>query len=475
MTPPPREARAPHPAAAPTVAPTAARAAAPTVAVIGSGIAGLTAAYVLARERRVTLYEAEDRLGGHAHTHLVGAADTPVDSGFLVHNPANYPLLVRLFTELGVRTRPCEMSLSVGCEGCGLRYVSGSTLRTVPERPAGLDRATWRRALTEKARFSAAARRALAEPEPEPEPGAEPGTGTGTAPGTDPVTDPGTDRGTDRGTTLTLGEFIEKEGHDDYFVRHLVLPLVCAVWSCGPRAALRYPARYLFRFLAQHGLLDGGPATRWRTVVGGSADYVRRIAARVPEIRAGSAVTALTRTARGVEVTDAHGRGARYDQAVLATHPAQALALLTDATRPEREVFGAIGYLPSEVLLHTDARLLPDDERDRASWNHHQLRCAADDHEVSTSYHLNRLHGLPADPDYVVTLNAAVPPAPGSVLARMRYEHPLYSPGMLDARRRLPALSTPVLAYAGAYHGWGFHEDGCRSGVAAARTLGVDW
>ncbi|MET8828888.1 FAD-dependent oxidoreductase [Streptomyces sp. NPDC004610] len=412
-----------------------------TVAVIGSGIAGLTAAHVLAGERRVTLYEADDRLGGHAHTHLVGAADTPVDSGFLVHNPAAYPLLVRLFTELGVRTRPCEMSLSVGCAGCGLRYVSGSTLRTVPERPTGLDRVTWHRTLTEKARFTAAAHRALAEPV----------------------------------TTLTLGEFIEKEGHGDHFVRHLVLPLVCAVWSCGPRAALRYPAVYLFRFLAQHGLLDGGPATRWRTVVGGSADYVRRIAARIPEIRTGSAVTALTRTARGVEVTDAHGRGARFDQAVLATHPAQALALLTDATGPEREVLGAIGYVSSEVLLHTDGRLLPDDERDRASWNHHQLRCAADDDEVSTSYHLNRLHGLPADPDYVVTLNAAVPPAPGRVLARMRYEHPLYTPGMLDAQRRLPALSTPVLAYAGAYHGWGFHEDGCHSGVAAARTLGVDW
>jgi predicted NAD/FAD-binding protein len=413
----------------------------PTVAVIGSGVGSLTAAHILGRERHVTLYEADARLGGHTHTHRVGDGQLPVDSGFIVHNVANYPLLTRLFNEIGVSTRGSEMSMSVSCAGCGLRYVSGSTLRTVPGRPSSVDRLTWRQALAEIERFNGRIGEVLAEP----------------------------------AIPLTLGELLEEEGYSEYFVRHLVLPMVCAVWSCGPCGALRYPARYLFRFLANHGLLHGSTATRWRTVVGGSADYVRRIVAGLPEVRPATRVTAVTRVAGGLEVTDENGRSELFGAAVIGVHPADALALRTDPSREEQETLSAIGYVPSEVLLHTDSRLLPEAAADRASWNYWQGSCDASDTDVSISYHLNRLQGLPTGTDYVVTLNATDRVAPDRVLAAMRYEHPLYTTESLRAQGRLPALNSSTLAYAGAYHGWGFHEDGCRSGVAAARAVGVSW
>lgn len=412
-----------------------------TVAVIGSGIGGLTAAHILCRERRVTLYEAEARLGGHTHTHLVSDRQTPVDSGFIVHNTAHYPNLTRLFTELGVRTRGSEMSMSISCAGCGLHYVSGSTLRTPPSRPRSVDRLTWLQALAEIERFNGRVREVLAEP----------------------------------ATPITLGELLEKDGYSDYFVRHLVLPMVCAVWSCGPTSALRYPARYLFRFLDNHGLLHGSAATRWRTVVGGSAQYVRHIAAALPDIRTGTRVTGVTRVPDGVEVTDEHGRTELFGSVVIATHPSDAIALHTDPTDEEQEILGAIGYVPSEVVLHTDSRLLPRAEESRASWNYGQDRCDAADGEVSTSYHLNRLQGLTDTTDYLVTLNASHRIRPERVIATMRYEHPLYTPESLRAQGRLAQLNSRTVAYAGAYHGWGFHEDGCRSGVVAARSLGVPW
>lgn len=413
----------------------------PTVAVVGSGVAGLTAAHILRHARRVTLFEADDRLGGHTHTHTMGEQGLRVDSGFIVHNRASYPHLSRLFTELGVTTRVSEMSISVGCAGCGLRYVTSSALRTAPARPPSVDRITWLEALAETERFNATARRVLASP----------------------------------GSARTLGELLDEEKYAGYFVSHMVVPMVCAVWSCGPRSALRFPARYLLRFLDNHGLLHGSAATRWRTVVGGSADYVRRLASGLPDVRPGARVTAVDRSSGGVEVTDEHGRTEFFCSAVIATHPADALALRTNATEQEREVLGTIGYTPNEAVLHTDPALLPAAEADRASWNHLQKRCDADDGDTSTSYYLNRLQGLPGQADYVVTLNATERVRRDRVLATMRYEHPLYTPQSLAAQARLPRLNSPELAYAGAYHGWGFHEDGCRSGVAAARALGVAW
>ena len=417
------------------------------IAVIGGGISGLTAGYVLSRTDQVTLFEADRRLGGHADTHLVGPV--PVDTGFIVYNERTYPLLTRLFAELGVSTRASEMSMSVRCAGCGLHYAGK---RGPGGLAAGLRRGGGRFLwlLADVPRFHRAARRLLASDTP--------GGTAGRAP-----------------ADITFGEFLDDGGYSAYFQAHFALPLVAAVWSCPAGTALRYPARYLFAFLAQHGMLSVSGSPPWRTVTGGSRCYVERAARHLARVRLGTPVRAVRRFPDGAEVRDASGRAHQFDAVVIATHPDQALALLAPATRAEREVLGAFRYTPNPALLHTDARLLPDHPGVRASWNYELRRCRADPGAARVSYHLNRLQHLPAGRDYIVTLGAEDDVDPGLVLSRMDYAHPAYTPASVAAQRRLPELNTPVTAFAGAYHGWGFHEDGCRSGAQAARALGGAW
>ncbi|MCK9874068.1 FAD-dependent oxidoreductase [Nocardiopsis dassonvillei] len=416
------------------------------VAVIGSGVSGLTAAHVLHRDDDVTLFEADDRLGGHAHTHRIDGGpggELGVDSGFIVHNRRTYPHLLRLFDELGVHTQPTEMSMSVSCRGCGLEYAGARGMRAMlPNRsrrsPAYL------RMLTEIPRFHRAARRLLAATPP---PGAaEP----------------------------TLGAFVRHHRFTPYTVAHFLLPLVSAVWSCPPGTATDYPARYLFSFLANHGMLSVWGSPRWRTVTGGSHAYVERVAKNLHAVRTGTPVTSLARTAQGVRLR-AGGEALDFDAVVVATHADQALALLADPTDAEREVLGAFGYSRNRTLLHTDASVLPADRDVWASWNHRLASCEPDTEPVRVSYHMNRLQRLDADEQYVVTLNGADEVDPDRVVAAMDYAHPVYTPASLVAQRRLPELSDRAVAFAGAHHGWGFHEDGCRSGVRAAASLGVHW
>ena len=427
------------------------------IAVIGGGISGLTAGYVLSRTDDVTLFEADRRLGGHADTHLVGAV--PVDTGFIVYNERTYPLLTRLFAELGVHTRATEMSMSVRCAGCGLQYAGK---RGPGGLAAGLRRGGGRylRLLTDVPRFHRAARQLLA--------GQPPGDTRNAA----------ADGGAAR-RELTFGEFLNDRGFSGYFQAHFALPLVAAVWSCPAGTALRYPARYLLAFLANHGMLSVSGSPPWRTVTGGSRCYVERAAARLARVRLGTPVRAVRRCPGGAEVRDASGRAHHFDAVVIATHPDQALALLAPATEAEREVLGAFRYTPNPALLHTDARLLPDRPAVRASWNYELAHCragrAGHGGAVRISYHANRLQGLPEGQDYIVTLNGHAAVDPGRVIGRMDYAHPAYTPESVAAQRRLPELNTAVTAFAGAYHGWGFHEDGCRSGAQAAAALGGTW
>ena len=415
-------------------------------AVVGSGVTGLTAAYVLGRSRHVTLYEADDRLGGHAHTHeLTSSYDGRVhrvDSGFIVHNRRTYPNLLRLFDELGVATQESEMSMSVRCEGCGLEYAGARGPAGLLARPRNLLGGAYPRLLAEVPLFHRAARRLLAR---EGEQG------------------------------LTLGGFLDREGFSPYFRTHFMTPVVSAVWSCDPVTALRYPAGYLFRFLAHHGMLSVGGSPTWRTVTGGSREYVDRIAKHIPEIRTGSPVRAVRRHADGADATAEDGTTESYDAVVIAVHPDQALRLLTDPTEREREVLGAFRYSRNTTLLHTDTRLLPRARGARASWNYLMPSCGADADRVRVSYDMNRLQRLDAAETFVVTLGGEERVDPGRVLARMVYEHPVYTPESVAAQRHLPELNSPVCAFAGAYHGWGFHEDGCRSGVEAAAALGAPW
>ncbi|MGV9690322.1 NAD(P)/FAD-dependent oxidoreductase [Streptomyces sp. NPDC003444] len=414
------------------------------VAVVGAGVAGLTAAYVLSSSREVTLYEADGRLGGHAHTRELagrGGRTVAVDSGFIVHNERTYPTLLRLFGELGVSTQDTEMSMSVRCDGCALEYAGA-------RGPGGLfaSRAALRgrhlRLLAEVPLFHRAARRLLAR-------GGHPGA--------------------------TFGDFLRDNGFSPYFVGHFALPLVSAVWSCPARTALAHPAAYLFAFLDHHGLLSVTGSPRWKTVTGGSAAYVEAAAKHVQRVRTASPVEAVRRTGRGALVTTRDGATETYDAVVVATHPDQALRMLADATPDERRVLGAFTYSRNPTVLHTDTSVLPRSPRARASWNYHLTACDPSADPVRVSYDMRRLQRLPAGAEYVVTLGGDDLVAPDRVVERMVYEHPVYTPASVAAQKELPGLNTGVTAYAGAWHGWGFHEDGCRSGVLAARALGVRW
>ncbi len=421
----------------------------PRAAVVGAGVAGLTAAYLLQRRYDVTLYEAAGRLGGHADTHEVPAGGgrlLSLDTGFIVHNTTAYPNLIRLFGELGVQSRETEMSLSVRCLGCGLEYAGSRGLRGLVPTLRQLGRTDYVRMLATVPRFYRAARKLLGTPD--------------AAEGDDEI---------------TLGAFLSAGGYDQFFVSHFVVPLVAAVWSCPPGDALAYPARYLLRFLDNHGVLSVGRSRSWRTVEGGSASYVEQIGKQLTSVRTGTGVRALRRTGGGIEIADAAGDTEWFDAAVVATHPDQALALLADPTPAEREVLGAFGYSTSEVLLHADGSVLPRRPVLRSSWNYLLPDCTGSADRVHVSYYLNRLQGLVEPADYIVTLNSLNRVRPDLVLDRMTYEHPLYTTASVAAQRRLPELSSGVLAFAGAYHGWGFHEDGCRSGVEAARSVGVSW
>jgi predicted NAD/FAD-binding protein len=418
------------------------------IAVIGGGISGLTAGYVLSRTDQVTLFEADPRLGGHADTQMVGPV--PVDTGFIVYNERTYPLLTRLFAELGVSTRAAEMSMSVRCAGCGLHYAGQRGLGGLA---AGLRRGGGRflRLLADVPRFHHAARALLAGDTAADDDRAAPGD-------------------------LTFREFLDHGGYSGYFQAHFALPLVAAVWSCPAGAAQEYPARYLFAFLANHGMLSVSGSPPWRTVAGGSRHYVDRVAQRLACVRLGTPVRAVRRYPDGAEVRDASGQAHQFDAVVIATHPDQAVALLAPATPAEREVLGAFRYTPNPALLHTDTRLLPDSPAVRASWNYELGDCRANPGEaVRISYHMNRLQGLPASKNYIVTLNGRGAVDPDQVISQMDYAHPAYTPESVLAQGRLPELNTPVTAFAGAYHGWGFHEDGCRSGARAARALGGTW
>ncbi|AZI59636.1 FAD-dependent oxidoreductase [Nakamurella antarctica] len=416
----------------------------PRVAVIGAGVAGLTAAYLLQRANDVTLYEQDSRLGGHAHTHdlVDGSGDAvSVDSGFIVHNNRTYPHLLRLFAELGVATQESEMSMSVSCAGCGLEYAGARGISGLFAYPGIVGNTRYLRMLLEVKTFHRQAHKVLA------------GTGR----------------------DITLGEFLAAGNFSTYFTQHFILPVVACVWSCGHESARQYPARYLFRFLDHHGLLSVTGSPAWKTVTGGSRTYVELAVKNLTAAHTSARVKAVSRVTDGVEIRTEAGDVAVFESAVIATHPHQALAMLAAPTVAETEVLGAIEYTPSTTVLHTDASILPQHPKARASWNYRMDSCAGGDDKVHVTYDMTRLQRLDSQTPYLVTLNSDELMTAESKIATMHYEHPLYTPSSVAAQGRLPELSRDGLVFAGAYHGWGFHEDGCASGVRAAEALGSAW
>jgi predicted NAD/FAD-binding protein/DUF1365 family protein len=415
-----------------------------SVAVVGSGVAGLTAAYVLSRpgnDCTVTLFEADDRLGGHADTHDVTTPDGTlrIDTGFIVHNERTYPVLLRLFAELGVETQESEMSMSVSCAETGIEYAGALGPRGLFPTWRNLSRPAYLRMLVEIPRFHRRARALLEGPDDD----------------------------------RTLREFLDEGRFSALFRTHFAEAVVACVWSCDAAVALDYPARYLFAFLDHHGMLGVFGSPQWRTVTGGSHAYVDRVAAALDEVRLGTKVTSVVETSDGVEITDGNGVVSMFDAVVVATHPDQALGMLASPTPLQAEVLGAMPYAANTAQLHTDTSLLPRARAARASWNY--LRRGSGSTPVTVTYDLTRLQRLPTGTAYLVTLGGADLVDPDSVIETREYAHPIYTPASVAAQRRLPEIDTDRVVFAGAYHGWGFHEDGARSGLAAAERLGVRW
>lgn len=419
------------------------------IAVVGGGIAGMACAWALRRAGRdVTLLEAEPRLGGHAHTHEVehGGRRWRLDTGFLVLDGERYPGFQRLLAALGVRTQPSSMTLSIRCRRCGLEYALQS-LPGLLAQPANLLRPSFWRLFAGMRRFFRDARAWLAA------------LADGTAA-------PGE-------ADLTLGAFLERGRYGEAFERHWLLPTAGAVWS-APFGALRsYGARMLLAFFEHHAFLQWRQHA-WLAVEGASRTYVDAVARELgPALRLGARVTSVRRPAPGTVEVQVEGRPPeRFDALVLACHADQALALLGDAEPDEQRLLGAFPYAQAEAVLHTDASFLPRRRAAWAAWNVDLPDCRDETAPVSITYHLNRLQALPGPTPFLVTLGADRTPA--GVLARARYAHPLLTRGAVEAQAAVRARGgRRDTWFAGAHLHAGFHEDGLRSGLEAARGLGV--
>ena len=397
------------------------------IAVIGTGIAGLGAAYALSRAHDVELFEREDRPGGHTNTILHDRL--ALDTGFIVHNRPNYPGLVRLFEELGVATQPSEMSFSVSCARHRIEYAGRRPLGHAPLR-----------LVREIVRFLREARGTI-----------------------------------ESAHEQTVGAYVTDHGYSAQFRDHFLVPLTAAIWSSGTGSALDFPAGYALGFFDNHGML-GFRRKRWRTVVGGSCAYVQALLERSgATVHLGLPVRSVTRDDAGVDVVTDDGETRRFDGVVVAVHGDQALPLLADPSEDEQRILSAFRSTASETVLHTDERLLPA-KGARASWNYRLADCGSANGHPTITYYLNRLQRLETDRHYCVTLNRSDEIAEERVIRRIAYEHPLYTFESLRAQAELPRLNGPRrTAFAGAWQGFGFHEDGLASGLRAASAFGVDW
>lgn len=434
------------------------------VAVVGAGISGLAVCHVLGRHAQVTLFEAADYFGGHTHTvdvTLPGPDGAPVthgvDTGFLVLNERTYPRLIELFGHLGVPLAASDMSFSVQVPGAfasGALEWSGSSLATVFAQPANLARPAFLAMLRDLLRFNVHATR-LAQ--------AALGDETMVA-------------GEDKSSLLEpLGEFLDRHRYGRAFRDWYLLPMLGCIWSCPVDQMLRFPLLTLVRFCHNHGLLQVTDRPQWFTVPGGARRYVDLIVSRLADARRSTPVRRIERDASGVQIATDAGIE-RFDQVVLATHSDQALALLAQPSASERELLGAIAYQPNTAVLHTDATMLPTRRRAWAAWNY-ERGAHADPQApgVCLHYLINRLQPLPWTTPVIVSLNPVRPIAPERVLGRYAYAHPVFDAAAVAAQARLGELQGRQRTwFCGAWTGYGFHEDGLKSGEAVARRLLVE-
>jgi predicted NAD/FAD-binding protein len=405
------------------------------VAIIGTGIAGLTVAHRLCREHELTLYEANDYYGGHTATVDVeheGRAYA-IDTGFIVFNDWTYPNFINLLQELDVPWQWSNMSFSFSCERSGLEY-NGTSVNSLFAQRSNLLRPSFLRMIADILRFNARARELLAQGD----------------------------------AGLTLAQYLERGGYSQAFIERYVVPMGRAIWSATADAMLAFPARFFVDFFDRHGFLNVNDRPVWRTVTGGSREYARRLVAPFRDrIRLRTPVSGVERRSDGVRVRTRRGDVAHFDHVFFACHSDQALALLADPSPAEREILGAFPYQANEALLHTDARVLPRTPRARAAWNYHLL--GVPQQRVALTYDMNVLQSIEAPVRFLVTLNRAADIDPARVLGSYVYDHPVYTPGAVAAQQRRAEISGVNRSfYCGAYWRYGFHEDGVVSGLWAA-------
>jgi predicted NAD/FAD-binding protein len=405
------------------------------LAVVGTGIAGLTAAHLLAPRHDLTVYEADVRPGGHANTSVVEdpRGKLAIDTGFIVYNDRNYPGFSGLLAELGVATQPTEMGLSIADSSGEFEFAG--TARGLFAQRSNLVRPRFLRMLHDQLRFNREVRPMIGRPD-----------------------------------TPSVGEFVRDSGYSTWFFERIIVPEISAVWSCDPAAVWEFPLGFLAEFLHNHGQLQLTGRPRWRTVVGGSRRYVDAIAEPLGRrLRLNAPVRSIERLpGTGVAIAADGCETEQFDEVVIATHSDQALAMLGSPSEEERSVLGAIAYQPNEAALHTDRSLMPKRRNAWASWNFHLTDGAL----PTMSYWMNRLHQLDAERQYFVTLNRTASLDPAKVIDVARYAHPVMTRAAVAAQRRWSRISgADRIHYCGAYWRWGFHEDGCWSATRACRSL----
>jgi predicted NAD/FAD-binding protein len=415
------------------------------IAVVGAGVAGLTAAYILQRQHRVTLFERNDYAGGHTHTVTIPDGPdrgTPVDTGFIVMNHRNYPLLTRLLDQLGVALRDSEMSFSYWDESTGLQYSGGGVNGLFAQR-RNLLRPAFIRMVREIFRFFNAAE---------------------------------CDMTAGRLREQTLGDYLERNGYSEMFIRHHLIPMAAAIWSTPDNRMMEFPAESFVQFFHNHGLLTVNDRPQWRTVVGGSHSYVKRMLADFTgEVRLSAPIASVRRFEDRAALATSTGPAGEFDGVVIAAHADEALAMLADPSEAERRLLGAWVYQPNDTMLHTDASVMPPLHRVWSSWNYTRERDSDPAGPASLSYWMNRLQGLRTSAPLFVSLNRRAPLSADRVVMRTVYHHPTYSREALAAQRELPALNGQRRTwYCGSYFGYGFHEDAVRSAVEVARCFGLN-
>lgn len=411
------------------------------IAVVGAGIAGMASAWLLSREHEVVLYESNDYLGGHTHTHdvVVGQRSFAVDTGFIVFNPPQYPLLSRMFDEIGVESQPTTMSFSLTNQRSGLEYNATSLDGLFCQR-RNLVSPRFLGMVRDIVRFYREAPALLERDDAGP----------------------------------TIADYLAEHRYGDAFRDDHLIPMASALWSSPTHEIMNFPAKYLVQFLANHQMMRTSGRPQWRVVKGGSREYVRALRKtwRVSE-RTESPVRRVRRHAEHVDVETAIGKEP-FDHVVMTCHSDQSLALLADASPAERDVLGAITYQENDTVLHTDASQLPSRRKAWAAWNAIVPRQPSE--QCTVSYCMNLLQSLDCAKPIVVTLNRTAHIDPAHILKRMRFHHPVYSHASVAAQSRKPEIQGRNRTwFAGAYWGWGFHEDGMRSAVDVTRELGVRW